>query len=708
MSSKEELAALMASDGDFEKKISLLKKAVVSVTKQKQEVEARHTQLQEELSTSTQQLAEAQRENAILQRKVKSLEAQLEQERSSGSAFGHNMLKGLSSIMGNSDSASRGRGQGGRGPASAHLALSPEDVERLISENEQLHRQTYTFKTKLEDAQRSSAKDAEKLKSEITRLQREAQELRRSLETTTATSDALRSEYLTERALSDFCRHFFVAALRRPQQEPKSSVTGTTVEVWWPAKAPSSHPAAAPLSDSLPAAVRERVVATLRSAACTLTTLLRSVSVLVVVLREHLPSRERATVGDLECLCDRLSVFLEAHAAKKERLLHLFEQLHYHLSALEDGGGEGCLTAVPADAFVEAQDSIVQLVSEWVGLLRAQFPLLVESCVSFLPHRHSFTIHGAQVSADSGDAAAAPPQAATARGEFVQELTNHGYVTLASIEGSLRAMRMLVQRSPTAYRHCYRGGDRRGEPSVPTTARENLASDSSSEATQPPIDVPSLLALQQFWWEGCTSVRSLHASIQVLTSSIVNMAEACNKSEIRDALQYICKLLQAMTPAAEQMSVSLGAAPAVADAVIDALSPVQSTLRMSAHAASRDASSWTAHPSDAIARSSLLPTTDSVHDTTHADNFEELLVALSAADRAAASYYTQMNCLYVEMAEKEDALQTALEAVAHLQRLIKAERTEAKQTRHALQSQISVLSTKLVEMADASTENVPQ
>ena len=47
MSNKEELAALMASDGDYEKKISLLKKAVVTVTKQKQEIESRQAQLQE-------------------------------------------------------------------------------------------------------------------------------------------------------------------------------------------------------------------------------------------------------------------------------------------------------------------------------------------------------------------------------------------------------------------------------------------------------------------------------------------------------------------------------------------------------------------------------------------------------------------------------------------------------------------------------------
>nr|CAJ2477158.1 unnamed protein product [Leishmania braziliensis] len=702
MSSKEEVAALMASDGDFEKKISLLKKAVVTVTKQKQEVEARQKQLQEELSTTTQQLAEAQRANATLQRKVKSLEAQLEQERSSGSAFGQNMLKGLSSIMGNSDTTSRGGGRGGRGAANGQLALSQEDVERLICENEELHRQTYTFKTKLEDAQRSGTKDTEKLRNEVARLQREAQELRHTLETATATRDTLRADYLTERALGDFCRHFFAASLRRRPQEPVSALAGTTVEVWWPANGPPLNPMAASLSDSMPAVVRERAVFTLQSAAGTVKTLLRGVSVLAMVLQEQLPSRERATVGDLECLCDRLSVFLAAHTAKKERLMHLLEQLDGQLSALQHPGEEDCPAPLSAGAFVEAQDEIVRLVSEWVGLLRAQLPLLVESCVSFLPHDHSYITHTADASAGSGGSAAAPPKVTTERGEFVEEVTRSGYATLASIEGSLMAMRMLVQRSPAAYHHCHNSGDQDCAELAPSTSREMLNFTSPLEATQPPIDLSSLLALQEFWWEGCASVRSLYTSIRVLNSGLVDIAEACNKSEVRDALHFIHKCLQTMAVASEEMNASSEAASADADAAIDMLSPAVTAPRMSAQTPSSNATSWASRPRAAIAMPSLLPEADGPRDTACADNYEELLVALSAADRAAASYYTQMNFLYEEMAEKEDAVQTALEAVEHLQRLITTERVEAKHIRQALQSQISLLSTQLIEKAEAS------
>ncbi|GET90517.1 hypothetical protein, conserved [Leishmania tarentolae] len=705
MPSKEELAALMASDGDFEKKISLLKKAVVTVTKQKKEVEERQTQLQGELSTATQQLAEAQRANAALQRKVKSLEAQLEQERSSGSAFSHNMLKGLSSIMGNSDGNNRGGARGERGAANDQLSLSPEDVERLISENEQLHRQIYTFKTKLEEVQQSSAKDVEKLRSEVTRLQRDTQELRCSLEASTASSDLLRADYLTERALGDFCRHFFVAELLRSQQGQESFLPGTTVEMRWPAKRSSSNSAAATFSDSLPEVVRERVVLTLQNAAGTIKTLLRGVSVLAVVLQEQLPSRERATVGDLECLRDRLSVFLKAHTAKKDDLMQLLEQLDSQLSALQQSGEEGCSTVVSADAFAEAQDTIMQRVLEWIGFLRAQVPLLVESCVSILPYDHSYTIHTAHVSPGNGDGIAAPRRTTVERGEFVEEVTRNSYAILASIEGSLTAMRMLVQGSPTAYSRCYNDGSRGAIPPEPPSLKETLKLTSSSEATQPHLDLSSLLALQQFWWEGCASLRSLRASIGALSSGLVDVAEACNKSEIRDALNYFCKCLKAIATASQEMSTS--SADADVDAAVAALAPEAFAHRMPAHIPSSDTSFLTFRPRAATAASSSPPTAEIACGTVGADNYEELLVALSAADRAAASYYTQMNYLYVELAEKEDAVQTSLEAVAHLQKVIVAERAESKHTREALQSQISILSTQLVAMSSASPAQSP-
>ncbi|KAG5490329.1 hypothetical protein JKF63_00449 [Porcisia hertigi] len=709
MTSKEELAALMASEGDFEKKISLLKRAVVRVTKQRQEAEARQSQLQEELSTATQQLEEAQRVNATLQRKVKSLEAQREHEPGSGSAFGQNVLKGLSSIMGNIDSAGRVDGRGGCGASREKLSLSQEDVERLISENEQLHRQMYTLKTKLEDTQRSATNEAERLRSEVGRLQGEVQELRSSLETTTTTLDSLRAEYLTERALGDFCRHFFVASLRQAQQERASSVTDTIVEVRWPARGPSSDLAATPFSDPSPAVVRERTVHTLQSSVGTLKTLLHGISALAVVLKEKLPLRKRATVGDLECLRDRLSIFLEAHMVKKARLMHLLEKLDSPLSALQHAGEEGsCSALVSTETFVEAQDEIVQAVLEWVGFLRSQLPLLVECCVSFLPHSHVYTLHTAYVSCVQGNGAAASPQQAIGRGEFVEVITRHGYAALASIEGSLMAMRMLVQRSPAAYRHCDHIEVLSGVTSAPTTSRETLTLTSSSETKQPPIALSSLLALQQFWWEGCASVRSMHSAIQVLNGGLADIADACNKSEVRDTLHYLRKCLQTMAVDSGEIVASSEAALADAEAAVDALSPGTIASRMPAHASSGDGALWMSRPKTECTKSSSVLPTGSVPGVVYPENYEELLIALSAADRAAASYYTQMNHLYAEMAEKEDAEQTALEAVTHLQQLIEAERAEAKHTHHALQSQISLLSTQLVEMAEASATQALQ
>ncbi|KPA80628.1 hypothetical protein ABB37_04819 [Leptomonas pyrrhocoris] len=749
MSNKAELAALMASDGDYEKKISLLKKAVVAVTKQKQEIETRQTQLQEELRTATQHLTEAQRENAALQRKVKTLEAQVEQQRSSGSAFGQNMLKGLSSIMGSNDAGGRAGGRGGRGSDTrAQLALSAEDVERLVTENEQLHREKYTYQTKFEDAQRTGTKDAENLRNDVARLQRELGELHGTLDTVTGQCDRLNADYLVERALGDFCRHFFVAALRRSTAS-LTSLGGAEVvaELQWPA-APRTQPQPAPsplsssrndlpaesppspsspalLSGAMPAEALEQVVRALQSSCGTVKTLLRAISVLIVVLREQLPRRERATVGDLECLRDRLCVFLDAHTIKKDRLMYFLEQLDTHLASLlipidavaKDGA------APTAETLAAAQDEVLQLFLEWLGLLRAQTPLLVESCVSYLSPGHTYTLH-ARRGATSGHseedvarpALTSPSRTTTDRAEFVEEVTKYGYATLASVEGALTAARMLLQRSPTAYGSSPRAVNAEGD--VPRNGRvlgdEVDAVGDTDQLNTPPrgaassvVEVGALLALQRFWWEGCTSARALHTSARVLDGGVQDLAEACNKSEVRDALLYLSRCLRSLATASADIELREKDTEAVMEAVRPAkcfcsggcgeggVSGDASTKLPSA-ASSRAATAAVvaANGHGRDGRISLLPAS--------AEAYEEVLVALAAADRAAVAYYTQMNYLYRELADKEDAVQTAAEAVRQMKKLLEMERTESEHTQQTMQAQISVLSNQLIEMADAA------
>lgn len=719
MSNKEELAALMASDGDYEKKISLLKKAVVTVTKQKQEIESRQAQLQEELRVSAQRLLEAQRENTVLQRKVKTLEAQLEHERGSsgGSAFGQNMLKGLSSIMGSSD-ASGGRG-GDRGGASgrgggggrSQLSLSAEDVERLVNENEQLHREKYTYKTKLEDAQRASARDAEAQRAEAAQLQAELTELRRSLDAVTDRCDRLNADYLMERAVGDFCRHFFVATLRRnynsgsgsgrERVSPSGRGEGMSLvaELQWPPAVPRAQasPPSSLTSDAVSAELREAVVQQLQGSCGTIKTLLRGVSVLVVVLREQLPQRERATVGDLVCLRDRLSVFLDAHGIKKDRLMYLLEQLEGYLANVltPDSAAESGDDALTAKTLVETQDEVLQLFLEWVGLLRAQTPLLVESCVSYLPQGHTYTLHvGRAVSPSalqgSGAApsfAADPPRTTTDRAEFVEEVTKYGYATLASIEGALTAARMLVQRSPTAY--C---GAADEEDEVGAGGGSSLA-----------VDVCALLALQQFWWEGCAAVRALHVSTRVLDGSVRDLAEACDKSEVRDALLYLSKCLGTLAAAAEASDTFSGReADDAVEVVPVARAFLSGGLQLPPSSPARynatGAPTTTTASNGGGGRDGRLP----ILTPASAEASEEVLVALAAADRAAAAYYTQMNHLYMEMADKEDALQTAAELARQMKVLLEMERAESEQTRRTMQAQISLLSNQLIEMTDTA------
>jgi hypothetical protein len=765
MSNKKELAALMASDGDYEKKISLLKKAVVTVTKQKQDLEGKQTELQEELRSATQRLMELQRENTALQRKVKSLETQLEQERGSGgSAFGQNMLKGLSSIMGSSDARGRGGGGGGRGAgrggSGMKLALSAEDVERLVTENEQLHREKYTYKTKLEDFQRAATKDADKLRAEVAQLQRDLAELHGTLDIVTGRCDRLNADYLMERAVGDFCRHFFAAALHYSKEETTCGSTTdgvpvVVVELRWPA---SPRPQITPLqspsppfstsvqqgelfskeqegsgsarssADLIPVEVRETVVNALQSSYGTIKTLLRGVFVLIVVLREQLPLRERATVGDLECLRDRLSVFLDAHTIKKDRLMFLLEQLETSLAKLlpqdsdrADHHNDG--DPLTSEMLAEVQDEVLQLLIDWVGLLRAQTPLLVESCVSFLPQGHTYALHvgrraGSSAAEGAASATASPACTTTDRAEFVEEVTKHGCATLASVEGSLVAARALLQRSPTAYRSsalCSGSGCRADDDKDDNNGGGGEAAEGRSllfHGASPPTvqDACALLAVQQFWWEGCTAVRALHAAASALDDSVQDLAEACNKSEVRDALQYLSKCLRSVVAASAASAEGLG--EKVVDAALGAVQPAR-CFHGSRGSSTSVAAPIPQPPPTSSARGGEPPARD--HRASplsltpaSAEAYEEVLVALAAADRAAATYHTQMNYLYMEMADKEDALQTTLEAMQQMRKLLDAERAEAEHTRLTMQRQISVLSNQLIEMTEAAQATARQ
>ncbi|KPI86774.1 hypothetical protein ABL78_4143 [Leptomonas seymouri] len=738
MSNKAELAALMASNGDYEKKISLLKRAVVTVTKQKQEVESRQTQLQEELRTSTQHLMEVQRENTVLRQKVKTLETQLEQERSSGSAFGQNMLKGLSSIMGSNDAGGRGGGgggrgggRGGRGGSGPQLALSAEDVERLVTENEQLHREKYTYKTKLEDTQRTSAKDMANLKAEVAQLQKELGELHSTLDTVTGRCDQLNADYLVERALADFCRHFFVVALSNNKE--RLALQGgveMVAELRWPTASrtqqresslpPSSRSAfqveslplgncPASCSGAMPVEVKEQVVHALQSSCGTVKTLLRAISVLIVALREKLPRGERATVSDLDCLRDRLSVFLDAHAIRKDCLMSLLESFEAYLANLlepRDGAAEGG-DVLTAETLVEAQVEVLQLFLEWVGLLRAQTPLLVESCASYLPPNQTYNLRVGRSEEAHYREGAVQPATTTDRAEFVEEMTKYGYATLASVEGALTAVQVLIQRSPEAYYSSLRAVDAEGGVS-PNRSLESKADESANEANSSPpaalshaMDVCTLLALQRFWWEGCASVRVLRTSVRGLDSGIQDLAEGCNKSEVRDTLQYLSKCLRSLIAA----SIDTELIGEGAEAVMEAEQPIRYLYGCGTCCVPGGASQQlpSRSPSCATAAANGLG-----HDSrfflssSSAEAYEEILVALAAADRAAVAYYTQMNYLYREMADKEDALQTAAEAVQEMKRLLEMERAESEHTRQTMQTQISVLSNQLIEMADTA------
>lgn len=709
MTSKQEVAALMASDGDHEKKISLLKKAIVTVTKQKQEMEAAQQQLQEELRLSRDALAESRRENTTLQRRVQTLESQLEQARSSGSAFGQNMLKGLSSIMGSVDGSSGGERHGSQAKAKdGQLLLSPEDVNRLVKENEQLHMQVFTLKVKLEETQRGLQAETQRYQSELGQLQGELQDLRGLLEATTKACDDLNASCALQQAISDFCHGYFELALPSISTSPSASTAGRRpppaaaaaeqdrfLLTWPPASGPSSVSTAVQ-----PVDVPASIVQHLLSCCEVVKTLLTAVTVLAVTLREQLPRFHRSTVGDLRVITERLSRFIDAHSVKKDRMMYLLEQLEKALSscdAMSDETDERCGTeealsgempgvstsfVKPLD-IIEVQVDLIHLLIEWLALLRLHAPILIDSCVAYLPPDHSFslrTIADAQALGSGMTAAYAQPVTDVVeveRSVFIEGVTRTASQTLASIQGSLMAVECFIAKSPY---YC-RSGASFVQPQNSTEACDDGSAAPPHHREAPTVlpdkrDVARLLGLQQFWLNGCNAVRLLHQSLPPLSAAIANVAEACNKSEVRDTLQYIGKQLQCIRAA------SVGSARATQCPV----GGEEAWMRSAPDDAPRGKPLTCPGGYPLAAEDSAIGAASGVTDH---------LTALAAADRAAATYYTQMNHLYLALAEKEDQLFRTEEEMTTIRAQLQTDRYETALMQKALEEQIKLLSNQL-------------
>lgn len=223
MSSKDEIAALMASEANHEQKITLLKKAVVNVTKQKQAIEQQRDDLAKRLRESEAARTAVQDESAALRSRLRRLEAELQQERqaSKSTKFGHHVLKGLSSLMTGVETGGDSAAAISRSP----ITLNAADVEHVVAENAELHRRIFDAETACEEATRAGQAESMRLSLQLAQVQTEMTELRSLLDAATQACDEANARRDYAAAVANFCRRCLVLRWQRTMTMTRTKKT---------------------------------------------------------------------------------------------------------------------------------------------------------------------------------------------------------------------------------------------------------------------------------------------------------------------------------------------------------------------------------------------------------------------------------------------------------------------------------------------------
>ncbi|CAD2218615.1 hypothetical protein, conserved [Angomonas deanei] len=391
MKSKEEIAALMGSSGDHEKKIALLKKAIVSVTKQKQEVESQNQQLQEKLRAFGENLQTVQDENTNYRRQIASLQHELELERKKGSNIGQTMFKGISSLM-TSDEGERRK-----------LSFSQEDIEKLAKENQNLHIELFSVKASFEEEKANLAADLKTAKTQLDSLNSEMNELNSALKQANTALDHSTTENTRQKSFVSFCSHFFRLSLEKWS-------TGHSIML-------------APVSGKLDTTDDgDDYVGVVLSQVAHWRILLGAVTVLLTALKNNLPQLPNQSIGDIRCYVDRLKVILASHSTKRDDILKFLSFVEERLQS----------DRVPE----EANDALriplkwIDLCREWIALIRTHAPAIIDVAAQFIPSEDMEKLCGEK-----------------GRKGFVERTIRSFQKTMSAIVGSLDAAAHLLQRS---------------------------------------------------------------------------------------------------------------------------------------------------------------------------------------------------------------------------------------------------------------------
>lgn len=611
MSTKEEVAAMMANS-DAETKISLLKKAVVTVTKQKQVLEQQNEQLRQQMTSIGEELARVQEENKNLQRKLKTVELEAERKLKQAVATSKTSWKGLSSFVSGADGTDgllNAKKVLSTSAASTGINLSPEDQEKIVLENENVHKQLFELQSNYETHKREWETQCSQQKAELQVLQAEIMELRSLADAMKQAHEQLNVDYVTQKALVNFCHHFFTLSRQPVQCRNRQSGTSLTV-------VPSLRQE---YQTTVPHEVSGNLArGTVRAVISSFKTLMEAISVLVTSLRDSFGSHLASTTsGNIRCYKDRLITLLGVHIEQKTSLLRHAEKLEVALA-----------NPTPSDETMTevliTQNQILSSVERWLTLLLEHARLLVDAC---------FMMGGGN---QNGNANAGKPT-------LVETMTHSIMEALAAVRGVVNSVRF-------------------------------ICSDSHTVMSQESYDsVEWMIALERFWWQGCGASDHLQGAMGKLAELLRELTSSILPSPLRTVLQHIAEFTESFAKR------------------------VQNCNTASAYVSDNHTHKgmWLPNMSYAQPREEIQQNIVTAAPTILDEN--EVLQALYSTDLSAICYHTQMNCVLLELANKCSIIESSQKKIHRLEAIQQQQHDETERMRNAFQSQIRLLSEKLVE-----------
>ncbi len=505
-------AAAAFAEGDADKKISMLKRAVVNLTRHKAELEQQCAAHVAKVSTLEAQLGHSQQQNNALLATVQSNSIEIDALKkkiaaATAAASSSNVassvasaaLKGITNLipLGNSGADNSGDKNSARGPvvatAAGRLALSAEDQQRMFEENEALHIQMFELKSNLEGQIRALSKTNASQAASITSLKAAAAQSEASAASSKQELEALRHAAREDRMIA----HFLMSSSQLRLAACDSNNKEDSNDLFSPMVCASPGYLDRHTAQFLSTKIDHYLEM--------FTSLLSGVGTLITALDDSARRIPRsANADENQAVRERLRLLRDAHQGSREAVA----------SAI--GSIRDCLSSPASSSWSKLEECVQALVRSatmWLTAIRHNVPILVDCAVALLPRDHSVFVFGRGT----------PLQAAGSRDVYVSLLSESlGDVVSAAI-GAIRTAGALVGRIPAAV---------------------SFSASSSSVRGSEMLDWCVLL----WWvlWRGCETSCRLAMSCSTAHTLMSEMAQHCSDDRAQIALDYLARIVQAV------------------------------------------------------------------------------------------------------------------------------------------------------------------